>query len=142
MRAAEVRFYVDADLLGLAKVLGRLRTDLTYPGDPGIELHRRRRPPCPIQRAGTPDQEWIGVVGRRGWLAITRDSAIRTRRAEVAAVREHGARLVALAGGEATSIWAQLEILMCRWRGIESLLDAPGPFLYTATRTGMSAVPL
>ena len=34
-RAAQVRFYVDADILGLGKILGGLRNDITYPGDPG-----------------------------------------------------------------------------------------------------------
>lgn len=33
-RPADVRFYVDADVLGLAKLLVRLRSDVTYPGDP------------------------------------------------------------------------------------------------------------
>lgn len=31
-RPAEVRFYVDQDLLGLAKLLVQVRTDVTYPG--------------------------------------------------------------------------------------------------------------
>jgi hypothetical protein len=30
-----VRFYFDADVLGLAKVMVQLRSDVTYPGDPG-----------------------------------------------------------------------------------------------------------
>jgi hypothetical protein len=30
-----VRFYFDADVLGLAKVMVMLRSDMTYPGDPG-----------------------------------------------------------------------------------------------------------
>jgi hypothetical protein len=34
LRAAQVRFYVDADILGLGKILGSLRNDVTYPGDP------------------------------------------------------------------------------------------------------------
>ena len=34
LRAAQVRFYVDADILGLGKILGALRNDVTYPGDP------------------------------------------------------------------------------------------------------------
>ncbi len=37
MKLATVRFYFDADILGLAKVVGMLRPDVTYPG--------RRRPP-------------------------------------------------------------------------------------------------
>lgn len=30
VKSAEVRFYVDADLLGLGHVLARLRPDITY----------------------------------------------------------------------------------------------------------------
>jgi hypothetical protein len=31
LRPAEVRFYVDADVLGLGKVIAELRSDATYP---------------------------------------------------------------------------------------------------------------
>lgn len=31
MREAHVRFYIDADILGLAKILTQLRADITYP---------------------------------------------------------------------------------------------------------------
>jgi hypothetical protein len=34
-KPAIVRFYVDADVLGLAKILVQVRSDVTYPGDPG-----------------------------------------------------------------------------------------------------------
>src|SRR5712691_1789865 len=48
-RPATVRFYVDADVLGLAKVLAGLRTDVTYPGDPGGPVKGGRvRPACPV----------------------------------------------------------------------------------------------
>jgi hypothetical protein len=40
--AAQVRYYIDADLLGLAKILVQLRSDVTYPGDPGGIVHRRQ----------------------------------------------------------------------------------------------------
>ena len=48
LRAAQVRFYVDADILGLGKILGNLRNDITFPGDPGAVIHKRQRAPCPI----------------------------------------------------------------------------------------------
>ena len=48
LRAAQVRIYVDADLLGLGKILVGLRNDVTYPGDPGAVIHKRQRAPCPI----------------------------------------------------------------------------------------------
>jgi hypothetical protein len=58
-RPAIVRFYIDADVLGLAKILVTIRSDVTYPGDPGGVVHRRQRPACPITTADTPDEIWI-----------------------------------------------------------------------------------
>jgi hypothetical protein len=57
VRSAEVRFYVDADVRGLGIVLGGLRNDLTYPGDPGAVIHKRKRPPCPITTTDLLDGE-------------------------------------------------------------------------------------
>ena len=54
LRAAQVRFYVDADILGLGKILGDLRNDVTYPGDPGAIVHKRQRAPCPIASPDVP----------------------------------------------------------------------------------------
>jgi PIN like domain len=131
-RPATVRFYFDADILGLGKTLARLRPDMTYPGD---TIHKRARPACPITKTSTPDEDWIPEVARRGWLIITRDSRIQEHRAEVAAVRDNGARMIALASREAGGTWAQLEVFFAQWRRIEATLDEPGPFIYTASRT-------
>jgi hypothetical protein len=141
-KPATVRFYFDADVLGLAKALVNLRPDITYPGDPGGVVHRRLRPPCPIASPATLDTEWIPEVARRRWLIITRDSRIREHRAELAAVRENGARMVALAGRDARSTWEQLEILMIQWRAIESQADQSGPFVFSAPGTTFRAVRL
>ena len=66
-RAAQVRIYVDADILGLGKILGSLRNDVTYPGDPGAVIHKRHREPCPIASPDVLDTDWIPEVA-----AITR----------------------------------------------------------------------
>jgi hypothetical protein len=141
-RPAIVRFYIDADVLGLAKILVTIRSDVTYPGDPGGVVHRRHRPPCPITRTDTPDEIWIPETARRNWLIITRDSRIQHHRAEIEAVRTSGARMIALAGPEAGGTWQQLETLMSQWRAIERRLEEPGPFIYMATRTTLRPVDL
>lgn len=79
-----VRFYVDADILGLAKVLASLRADVTYPGDPGDVIHKEHRNPCPIL-PGAKDLDWIPKVCKNGWLIIARDSAIQRWPLEIAA---------------------------------------------------------
>jgi len=58
-RAAQVRIYVDADVLGLGKILAGLRNDVTYPGDPGAVIHKRERAPCPIISPDVLDTDWI-----------------------------------------------------------------------------------
>jgi hypothetical protein len=45
VRPAEVHFYLDADVLGLAHILVQVRPDVTFPGDPGGEVFKRRWPP-------------------------------------------------------------------------------------------------
>ncbi len=130
------RFYFDADVLGLAKLVCQERADCTYPGDPGGRIKKRLRPPCIITTPATKDPVWIPAVAAQGWLIVTRDKEIQGNRAEIDAVRDHGAKMVNLASQDAKNTWAQLEVLMTRWREIETLVDQPGPFIYIASRTG------
>lgn len=142
MRDWDVQFYVDADILGLAHVLSPLRGDLTYPGDPGAVIHKRRRPPCPVTSTDVPDTLWLPIAARENWLVITRDHNIRENVAERRAVRDHGVRMVALAGEDAKTKWKQLQLLMKRWDRIEDLLNQPGPFIYLASKSRMVALDL
>jgi hypothetical protein len=65
---------------------------------------------------------------------ITADRHILDRAPEIEAVRDSGAHLVNLASDEAVTRFTQLEVVMCQWRRIESLLAETGPFIYFATR--------
>jgi PIN like domain len=140
-RPATVRFHFDADVLGLAKVLAPLHSDVTYPGDPGDVVHRRRRPACPIAPRAK-DPEWIPVVAAAGWLIITRDRSIQNRPAEIEAVRANGAKLITLSSADAGTTWAQLKLVMTQWDAIEAKVDEPGPFIYAASRSRLRAVDL
>ncbi len=88
-RPAIVRFYVDADVLGLAKELVRIRGDVTYPGDPGGPVkvgdpapRRSRSQITPGDRAARRAARAIrrsarvrSVDAQRSWSCITGDSA-------------------------------------------------------------------
>jgi hypothetical protein len=141
-KPADVRFYFDADIRGLGILLSTIRPDVTYPGDPGGEVHKRVRPPCVVTDVATLDDVWIPRVTDQGWLIVTRDRHIRTRPRELQAVREYSARMVALTSADATNTFHQLEVVMCRWRDILACLDKEGPFIYTATRSSFERVPL
>ena len=142
LRAAQVRIYADADVLGLGKILAGLRNDITYPGDPGAVIHKRQRPPCPITNPDVLDTDWLPQVAARGWLIIRRDSMISQNRNEIAAVRETKAKMVALNQRDAQTKWGQLEVFMTQWRRIEALTAEPGPFIRRVSRTAMTAIAL
>ena len=129
------RFYFDADVLGLAKLVAQERADFTYPGDPGGRIKKRLRPRCIITTPDTKDSVWIPAVAAQGWLIITRDKEIQVNRAEIDAVRDNGAKMVNLASQDAKNTWAQLEVLI-RWREIDALAEQSGPFICIASRTG------
>lgn len=95
-----IRFYLDADTLGLAKVIVKLRWDVTYPGDPGGTVKRHVREPCPITTTDVADTAWIPVVAAEGWAIVSRDRKIQRRPAELAAVMGHSAKLFAISSEE------------------------------------------
>ena len=49
-----------------------------------------------------PDEEWIALVGRMGWVAITKDRGVRYRAAELQAIQRHSARVIVLRMKNAT----------------------------------------
>ncbi len=50
--------------------------------------------------------------------------------------------MINLAGEEAVNTFTQLEVLMCQWRYVMSLLQRKGPFIYVLTRTARRRIPL
>jgi|GEM_PF-361485 len=139
-RLAAVRFYVDQDLRGLGKILGDVRPDVTYPGDPGgLTRNKRRRPPSPID-VGALDEDWIPVVASRGWVIISRDKRIHERFSQLSLIRDHDAKMVCLTGEAGRDKWSQLEAFMTNWRAIEAVADETPPFVYRASRTSLNAL--
>lgn len=128
---SDFRFYIDADILGLAKILVQVRDDVTFPGDPGTLL----RAPCPVRETKTLDHVWIPIVASNGWMVITRDRHLLHRPEEIKAVQANKAKVVRLQAREQLNRWLQLEMVMTQWRRLEELVDLPGPFIYRVSRT-------
>jgi hypothetical protein len=142
VRKAEVRFYFDADILGLAKVICALRSDSTFPGDQGATIHKRKRPACIIPDPNWKDWQWIPPVAQQGWFAVSRDNDILDHLSLLQLIQEHGLRFVAITGDEGSTKWGQLRIVMTQWHRIEALAERSGPLLYTCTRTSFKRIDL
>jgi predicted nuclease of predicted toxin-antitoxin system len=50
-------------------------------------------------RQGTPDEDWLRDVGQRGWIVLTKDTQIRYRVPERAALMQARVRAVVLTAG-------------------------------------------
>ncbi len=83
----------------------------------------------------TPDTEWIGIVGARGWLALTRDQRIRHRHNELADVRAAGLHLFALSSGNLSSQQTGV-IVVQAWPAIQraAARQAP-PAIWSVSRS-------
>jgi len=46
----------------------------------------------------TPDEEWIGEIGQRGWIAVSRDARIRYSPLALSVLMEYGTQLFVLVG--------------------------------------------
>ena len=55
-----------------------------------VELHDDHLP------EDAPDEDWISLAGRNGWIAITKDKNIRYRAFEIGAIKQHSAMIVVI----------------------------------------------
>lgn len=134
----QISYYVDADILGLAKLLVAVRSDVTFPGDPGgLGVDGFQRPPCSIDVNET-DSTWIPKVSHNNWIIITRDKHMRHRPAEYEAIVRNKARVVRLDARRELKKWDQLEIIVCQWRNIEKYRDREGPWILEASVSKLS----
>ena len=49
-----------------------------------------------------PDEDWVALVGRKRWVAVTKDKNVRYRAAELDAIRRHSARVMVIRMKNAT----------------------------------------
>ena len=135
-----VRFYFDADILGIARIMAEVRADVTYPGDSGGTVRRKTRSPCPIESPTTKDEIWIPIVADKGWSIMTRDIQISRKRAQIEAVKRNKAKLFTIMTTGKLNNWDQLEVVVTRWRDIEKIAAGEGPFIYALYRTSMRQI--
>ena len=61
-----------------------------------VEVHDNHLPP------DAPDEDWLALVGRMGWVALTKDKNIRYRTAELESIRSNAARIIVIRAKNAT----------------------------------------
>ncbi len=76
------------------------------------------------------DEEWLDVVGRQGWVAVTRDERLWWNSSALNALMDHHVGCIILAGAGNRPRWYAVRVLARNWDTIEDLIDnAERPFL-------------
>jgi hypothetical protein len=119
----ELIFFTDRDL-------GRQFPALLR--DAGVRLERHDDHFGP----DTPDEEWIGEIGRRGWIAVSRDARIRYSPLALSVLMESGTKLFVLVGKLAT-VEAAEAFLKWRAKITETVASERGPFIAKIRRDGV-----
>lgn len=132
MADGERRFFIDENLLGIARLLAKVRDDIVHPGHPDL-------PEIPLR---TPDLTWLPIVGERRWPVVMRDKRIRTRRPERDALVKASVRAFCLTTAGNSRSWDLLRVIVRNWEAIEVKAKEDGPFIYGVTMQGLSHSPL
>jgi PIN like domain len=84
----------------------------------------------------TSDEEWIGEIGRRRWVAVTRDARIRYSPLALTILMQSGARLFVLVGKLTTTEAAEV-FLKWRERIASTAHEEAGAFIAKIRRDGV-----
>ena len=86
------------------------------------------------------DSVWLSVVGKRGWVVLTKDQRLRYRPLEIAALRSSGARVFVLVAGNLRGSEIA-EVFRSALPAISRILRVrPGPFVGRVTKGGRVSV--
>lgn len=110
-------FFLDRNL-GKHIIPDRLRSEGMQ-----VEVHDDHLPP------DAPDEDWIALVGRMGWVALTKDKNIRYRMAEIESIRKHSARIMVIRSTNATGPEIAEIIVKGRRRIARFVEKTPAPFV-------------
>lgn len=115
-----IRYFIDEDLLGLAKTWGAARSDCCWPG------YRSQ------VALGTPDTEWVPWVATHDLIVVTKDKKQNRHPAEIEAIIEHKLRVVRITTGRKKRTMSELADRLDRfWAGVEHFAERrpTGPWL-------------
>ena len=106
-----------------------LRDQITLPGH-GIEIHRDHF------AGDTPDDVWLEVAGRNGWIVLSHDSKWHNEPVNLMAIKQWNVGAFYLWGGAAPK-WHKLQLFARAFdRIVERANTTPKPFIYRIYQRG------
>lgn len=95
-----------------------------------VEVHDDHLPP------DAPDEDWIALVGRKGWVALTKDKNLRHRSAEIQSIRNHATFVVVIRAKNATGAEIAESVVQGRSRIARMAASVAPPHVARLDRRG------
>ncbi|MBI5937972.1 MAG: hypothetical protein HY850_09010 [Betaproteobacteria bacterium] len=111
----------------------RLGEALKERGIPFIPHHQHFEPACP-------DEEWLAVAGREGWIVLTRDKNIRRKPNELKAFRDHRVIAFVLTSGDASATDTAALVTALYPKMMRKVRGAKPPAMFSVTLMGSISV--
>lgn len=126
------RWFVDETSLGLGKMLAIARADVLHPGHHLL----------PSVPTGTLDTVWMPIVAGMDLVVISRDKRIRTKPAELAALRAVGLRVFWISGRRDMSNWDNLRLIVKWWDRMNNVVHdrLTGPWFYAVSDGALTEI--
>jgi predicted nuclease of predicted toxin-antitoxin system len=83
-----------------------------------------------------PDEEWLAIAGREGWVVLTRDQAIRRKPNELKAFREARLIVFVLASGNASAETTARLVVELYPKILRRVRGAKPPAMFSVTLAG------
>jgi hypothetical protein len=129
LRLERAVFYLDESIYSraLLRALQDVGANVEYPGpDRAIPF-------------GTPDTEWLAVVGEKRWIVFSRDKRVRQRAIEKQVLVEARVAAFIYTGGQASADDTCTAVLKALPKILNIAVSERRPLLYTIGRTGVLA---
>ncbi len=94
-----------------------------------IPHHKRFAPDCP-------DEDWLPVVGKSGWVVLTRDKNIRRKPNELRAFKENRVLAIVLSSGQASAADTADLVIRLYPKLMRKVQNAKPPAMFTVTLAG------
>ena len=95
-----------------------------------VEVHDDHLPP------DAPDEDWLALVGKKGWVALTKDKNIRYRIAEIDSIQRHSARVIVIRARDAMGSDIAEPLVKGRSRITRFVAKTTAPFVAGIDRRG------
>ena len=83
-----------------------------------------------------PDDEWLEITGRKGWVVLTQDWKFHIRDNELEAIRQHRVRCIYLPGADEHRWTTYVRFIRSHARLIETANDCAAPFIFDLKKNG------